>query len=317
MIDRFAEWVGLAKPVVIAVLGVYALLIVASIISHLLKRRSGGGPNELVSRVRSWWVMVTVFAVAVFIYQPLSAVFLALISYLGLKEYFSMIPTRKIDRVVLLIAYLAVPAQFYFAYRAEFGLFMVFIPVWIFLLLPTVMALNGETSGYIRAVGTVSWGLMMTVFTISHMAFLLFAMGPANPVAGGAGLLFFLVFIAQFNDVAQFTWGKLFGKHKITPTVSPKKTWEGFLGGAITSIVVAAIIGPYLTPMDIVWSGVAGAIIAVAGFLGDITESAVKRDLGVKDAGQLIPGHGGVLDRIDSLTYAAPVFTHFFRYFFT
>jgi phosphatidate cytidylyltransferase len=93
-------------------------------------------------------------------------VFLALISYLGLKEYFSMIPTRKIDRVVLLIAYLAVPAQFYFAYRAEFGLFMVFIPVWIFLLLPTVMALNGETSGYIRAVGTVSWGLM-TVFTIS------------------------------------------------------------------------------------------------------------------------------------------------------
>jgi phosphatidate cytidylyltransferase len=317
MIDRFAEWVGLAKPVVVAVLGVYALLIVASIIAHLLKRRSGGGPSELVSRVRSWWVMVTVFAVAVFIYQPLSAVFLALISYLGLKEYFSMIPTRKIDRVVLLIAYLAVPAQFYFAYRAEFGLFMVFIPVWIFLLLPTVMALNGETSGYIRAVGTVSWGLMMTVFTISHMAFLLFAMGPANPVAGGAGLLFFLVFIAQFNDVAQFTWGKLFGKHKITPTVSPKKTWEGFLGGAFTSIVVAAIIGSYLTPMDIVWSGVAGAIIAVAGFLGDITESAVKRDLGVKDAGQLIPGHGGVLDRIDSLTYAAPVFTHFFRYFFT
>jgi phosphatidate cytidylyltransferase len=317
MIARFAEWVGLATPVVVAVLGVYALLIVASAISHLLQRKSGGAQGELVARVRSWWVMVTVFTVAVFIYQPLSAVFLALISYLGLKEYFSMIPTRKIDRIVLLIAYLAVPVQFYFAYRGEFGLFMVFIPVWIFLLLPTAMALNGETSGYIRAVGTVSWGLMMTVFTISHMAFLLFAMGPANPVAGGAGLLFFLVFIAQFNDVAQFTWGKLFGKHKITPTVSPKKTWEGFLGGAFTSIVVAAIIGPYLTPMDIVWSGVAGAIIAVAGFLGDITESAVKRDLGVKDAGQLIPGHGGVLDRIDSLTYAAPVFTHFFRYFFT
>jgi len=317
MIDRFAEWVGLAKPVVVAVLGVYALLIVASILVYALQRRSDGAQGELVARVKSWWVMVTVFAVAVFIYQPLSAVFLALISYLALKEYFSMIPTRKIDRVVLLIAYLAVPVQFYFAYRAQFGLFMVFIPVWIFLLLPTVMALNGETSGYIRAVGTVSWGLMMTVFTISHMAFLLFAMGPANPIAGGAGLLFFLVFIAQFNDVAQFTWGKLFGKHKITPTVSPKKTWEGFLGGAITSIVVAAIIGPYLTPMDIMWSGLAGGIIAVAGFLGDITESAVKRDLGVKDAGQLIPGHGGILDRIDSLTYAAPVFTHFFRYFFS
>jgi phosphatidate cytidylyltransferase len=138
----------------------------------------------------------------------------------------------------------------------------------------------------------------------------------ANAVAGGAGLLFFLVFITQFNDVAQFTWGKLFGKHKISPSVSPKKTWEGFLGGVATSIVLAALIGPQLTPMDAAWSAFAGGLISVSGFLGDITESAVKRDLGVKDAGALIPGHGGILDRIDSLTYAAPIFTHFFRYYF-
>ena len=316
MIERLAAWVDLPLPVLGAILGVYALLIVASLLSAILQRKSGGQQSELRARVRSWWVMVTVFAIAVFIYQPLSAVFLGLISYLALKEYFSIIPTRKIDRGVLLLAYLAVPIQFWLAYRAEFGLFMVFIPVWVFLLLPTIMALNGETTGYIRAVGTVSWGLMMTVFTISHMAYLLFSGGNVNPVAGGAGLLFFLVFITQFNDVAQFTWGKLLGKHKITPTVSPKKTWEGFLGGVFTSVMLAAIIGPYLTPMDATWSALAGGIIAVAGFLGDITESAVKRDLGVKDAGQLIPGHGGILDRIDSLTYAAPVFTHFFRYFF-
>jgi phosphatidate cytidylyltransferase len=116
--------------------------------------------------------------------------------------------------------------------------------------------------------------------------------------------------------VAQFTWGKLFGRHKITPQVSPKKTWEGFLGGVATSLVVAGLIGPFLTPMDWRWAALSGGIIAVAGFLGDITESAFKRDLGVKDAGSLIPGHGGILDRVDSLTYAAPVFTHFLRYFF-
>jgi phosphatidate cytidylyltransferase len=116
--------------------------------------------------------------------------------------------------------------------------------------------------------------------------------------------------------VAQFTWGKLFGKHKISPSVSPKKTWEGFLGGVATSIVLASLIGPLLTPMDVMWSAFAGGLISVSGFLGDITESAVKRDLGVKDAGALIPGHGGILDRIDSLTYAAPIFTHFFRYYF-
>jgi phosphatidate cytidylyltransferase len=316
MIDLLSAWLDLQRPVIIAILGVYGILVLATLIVAALKARTGNPQAELQARITSWWVMVTVFAVAVFIHQPLAAIFLGLLSYLALKEYFSMIPTRKIDRVVLLLAYLAVPVQFWFAYRGEFGLFIVFIPVWMFLLLPTVMAIKGETSGYIRSVGTVSWGLMMTVFTLSHMAYLLFSGDQANPIAGGAGLLFFLVFIAQFNDVAQFTWGKLFGKHKIAPNVSPKKTWEGFLGGAATSVVLAAIIGPYLTPMDMSWAALSGGIIAVSGFLGDITESAVKRDLGVKDAGQLIPGHGGILDRVDSLMYSAPVFTHFFRYFF-
>jgi phosphatidate cytidylyltransferase len=315
MIENLAAALGLARPLLIAILGVYGVLIIASALVAALSR-SKGPQVELAARVKSWWVMVTVFAVAVFIYQPLSAVFLGLLSYLALKEYFSMIPTRKIDRLVLLAAYLAVPVQFWFAYQADYGLFMVFIPVWMFLGLPTLMALQGETQGYLKSVGMLSWGLMMTVFTLSHMAYLLFSGDAANPVAGGAGLLFFLVFVAQFNDVAQFTWGRLFGRHKITPSVSPKKTWEGFLGGVLTSILLAALIGPHLTPMDWRWSALAGGIIAVAGFLGDITESAFKRDLGVKDAGALIPGHGGILDRVDSLTYAAPVFTHFFRYFF-
>jgi phosphatidate cytidylyltransferase len=316
MIDSAVSMLAIPAPVLMAVAGVYAILVIASLLVWWLQRRSGGGQGELAARVKSWWVMVTVFAIAVFIYQPLSAVFLGLVSYLALKEYFSIIPTRKIDRLVMLAAYLAVPVQFWLAYRAEFGLFMVFIPVWVFLLIPTLMALTGETAGFLRSTGTISWGLMMTVFTLSHMAYLLFSGGAANPLAGGAGLLFFLVFITQFNDVAQFTWGKLMGKTRITPAVSPKKTWEGFLGGAATSVVLAGLIGPLLTPMDMLWSALAGGIIAVAGFLGDITESAVKRDLGVKDAGALIPGHGGILDRIDSLTYAAPVFTHFFRYFF-
>jgi phosphatidate cytidylyltransferase len=128
--------------------------------------------------------------------------------------------------------------------------------------------------------------------------------------------LLFLVALTQFNDVAQFTWGKLFGKHKIVPKVSPKKTWEGFLGGFVSTIIAAAIAGPFLTPLPFYYAAIAGAVIAIAGFLGDITISAFKRDLGVKDSGGLIPGHGGILDRVDSLTYAAPVFTHFVRYFF-
>jgi phosphatidate cytidylyltransferase len=137
-----------------------------------------------------------------------------------------------------------------------------------------------------------------------------------NPVAGGVGLLFFLVVLTQFNDVAQYCWGRLFGSRPVAPTVSPKKTWAGLIGGIATTLVVAALVGPYLTPMDWRWSALAGAILSVCGFLGDITLSAVKRDLGVKDSGGMIPGHGGILDRVDSLTYAAPAFVHFLRYFF-
>jgi phosphatidate cytidylyltransferase len=271
---------------------------------------------ELQLRVRSWWWMIGAFTLAMLLDRTVAIVFLALISYLALKEYLSLIPTRRIDREVLLFTYLTVPIQFYWAAIDWYGMFVVFVPVWMFLFFPALMALRGETSGFLRAVGTLSWGLMMTVFTLSHMAMLLVSGDAENPVAGGLGLLFFLVMLTQFNDVGQFTWGRLTGRHKVTPSVSPNKTWEGLIGGVATTTGVAALIGPYLTPMGPAWSALAGLIIGIAGFLGDITMSAVKRDLGVKDASGLIPGHGGILDRVDSLTYAAPVFTHFFRYFF-
>jgi phosphatidate cytidylyltransferase len=308
---------GLPPNVVYATLGIYALLIVATLIVGVLRWRNPGERYaELSARTSSWWWMIGAFTFAVLLNQTVAVIFLAFISYLALKEYLSLIPTRRIDRTVLLFAYLAIPIQFYWAAIDWYGMFIVFIPVWMFLFFPALMALRGETDGFLRAVGTLSWGLMMTVFTLSHMAMLLVSGDAASPVAGGVGLLLFLVVLTQFNDVAQYTWGKLFGRHKVTPTVSPKKTWEGLVGGIATTIALAALIGPYLTPMDWQWSALAGAIIGIAGFLGDITISAMKRDLGVKDTGGLIPGHGGILDRVDSLTYAAPAFVHFIRYFF-
>lgn len=311
------EIFGIPENVVYATAGVYAVLIVATLIVWMLWRRDPSGRyRELVQRVRSWWWMIGAFTLAMLLNRTVAIVFLAFISYLALKEYLSLIPTRRIDRAVLLFAYLAIPLQFYWAARDWYGMFIVFIPVWAFLFFPALMALRGETEGFLRAVGTLSWGLMMTVFTLSHMAILLVSGDAVNPIAGGLGLLFFLVMLAQFNDVAQYTWGKLTGRHKVTPKVSPKKTWEGLIGGVATTTLVAALIGPYLMPMDHAWSALAGLIIGASGFLGDITMSAMKRDLGVKDASGLIPGHGGILDRVDSLTYAAPIFTHFIRYFF-
>jgi phosphatidate cytidylyltransferase len=307
---------GLPQPVAFGMAGVYALLIAATAIVWVLRRRQPDKHRELAARTRSWWWMIGAFTFAVIVHPVISFVFLGVISYLALKEYFSLIPTRRIDRTVLLFAYLAIPIQFYWASTGWYGMFIVFVPVWMFLFFPALMALRGETAGYLRAVGTLSWGLMLAVFALSHLAMLLGAGDAANPVAGGVGLLFFLVFLTQFNDVAQYVWGRSIGRHKVTPSVSPNKTWEGLIGGITTTTLLAALIGPYLTPMDMAWSALAGAVIGVAGFLGDITVSAVKRDLGVKDSGGLIPGHGGILDRVDSLTYAAPAFFHFFRYFF-
>jgi len=308
---------GIPWPVLYGLAGIYGLLIAASVIVFTMRARDGGGRHqELADRTKSWWWMIGAFTVCVVLNQTVAVIFLGFISYLALKEYLSLIPTRRIDRSVLLYAYLAIPIQYYWAAIDWYGMFIVFVPVWMFLFFPIVMALRGETEGFLRAVGTLSWGLMMTVFTLSHMAMPLVAGDGENPVAGGLGLLLFLVVLTQLNDVAQYVWGRLFGRHKVTPTVSPNKTWEGLIGGVATTVLLAAAIGPFLTPMDWLWSAAAGGVIGVAGFFGDITISAMKRDLGVKDTGGLIPGHGGILDRVDSLTIAAPAFFHFFHYFF-
>lgn len=303
-----------STPVHVAIGVIYAVLIAASAITYTLRRVTpGDATKELSQRVVSWWWMITVFTIAILTNRVVSSVFLGLISFLALKEYLSLIPTRRVDRSILLWAYLAIPVQFYFAHIGRFGLFMTFIPVWVFLFLPARITLGGHTEGFLRAVGLLSWGLMITVFSLSHTALLL-SYGVVHGY--GAGALLFLVALTQFNDVAQFTWGKLFGAHAILPSVSPKKTWEGFIGGLVTTALVAMAVGPYLTPMPATWSAGAGVLIAASGFLGDVTMSSFKRDMGVKDASQLIPGHGGILDRVDSLIYSAPVFFHFLNFFF-
>lgn len=295
--------------------GVFALLAVAQIIVLLLGRGGGDKHRELADRVRSWWVMAGIFTLAMAVHTTVSIVFLGFVSFLAFKEYLAMVSSRRADRRVIFWGFLAIPLQFYWVAIGWYGMFIIFIPVYMFLLLPTRMVLVGETRGFLKAAGTLHWGLMTTVFSISHAAYLL-ALPAERSVAGGAGLLFFLVFLTQFNDVAQYTWGKLFGKTPVVPLVSPKKTLEGLLGGVATTTLLAAVIAPYLTPMDLTHSLLAGAVIGLAGFFGDVVISAVKRDIGVKDSGSLIPGHGGIMDRVDSLTFTAPLFFHFIYYLY-
>jgi phosphatidate cytidylyltransferase len=304
---------GLPPAVIATFAGVLGLLIVASIAWRALRKlRPDRDHFELAARVKTWWVMATVFALALLLGHTLSLVFFAFLSFLALKEYLSLIPTRRADRRVLFWAYLAIPFQYLWIGDAWYGMFIVFIPVYVFLFLPIRMILIGETEGFLRAVGTLQWGMMITVFVPSHAAYLLFLELPSDPALRiGPALVLFLVLVTQCNDVAQYVWGKSLGRRKVAPKVSPGKTWAGFLGGVGTYMLLAVLLAPWLTPLSSGPALAAGAIIGVGGFCGDLIISALKRDLGVKDMGSTLPGHGGVLDRIDSLTCTAPLFFHF------
>jgi phosphatidate cytidylyltransferase len=288
--------------------GILAILVIASVLIRLLPHKEESESYiELKRRVQSWWVMVFIFVGALVIDRRLSVVVFAFISFLALKEYVSAIPTRRVDRRALFWAYLAIPVQYFWAGIGYYGMFIIFIPVYLFLLIPLRLVLAGETKGFLRAAGTLHWGLMVTVFSLSHGAFLL-------SLKGGSALLLYLVVLTQCNDVAQFISGKSFGKRKIVPLVSPNKTWAGFIGGVVVTSGLAMALAPHLTPLSHLQALLAGCLIAVGGFFGDLTVSAVKRDLGIKDMGATIPGHGGVMDRVDSLTYTAPLFFHLIYY---
>ncbi len=304
---------GLPEEIFFALCVIGGVLITASLIVFILtKLKPQNDFNSLAQRVKSWWVMAVVFTLAILMSEKVSIVFFGLVSFLALKEFFSLIPTRRADRRALFWGYLAIPLQYYWIHQEWYGLFIIFIPVYMFLFIPLRMVLIGQTDGYIKSVGTIHWGLMLTVFCLSHTAFLLIL--KRNDFPGelpGIGLVLFLVIMTQLNDVFQFIWGKLFGRAKILPSVSPGKTWAGFIGGVLTCIIIAWVLGPFLTILDPKQSLISGFIIGVSGFFGDVNLSALKRDMNIKDSGSLLPGHGGILDRVDSLTYTSPLFFHF------
>lgn len=304
--------IDLPPQVLQALVGALVLLLSASVVAFALARaRPQRDYTELHLRIRTWWLIIGVFCAAIAFHRDVSIGVFAFVSFLAFKEYLSLIPTRRADHRVLFLAYLTIPVQYYWVGAGWYGMFIIFIPVYAFLYLPMRMVLIGETQGFLRAASTLQWGLMTTVFSLSHMAYLLALPAEGNPAGGGDALLFYLVFLTQINDVAQYVWGKSFGRRKVTPTVSPNKTWEGLLGGVATTTLLAVVLAPHLTPLSQNASVVAGLLIGIGGFIGDVTMSAVKRDIGVKDSGSLLPGHGGILDRLDSLTYTAPLFFHF------
>lgn len=298
---------------------VLGVLVVASITVVALQRaRPGKDFSEPSARIRAWWIMAAVFFAAIAVSNRISLVFFALMSFWAMKEYVTLLKTRPADHHALVLTFLAVPIQYFWISLNPpwYGMFIIFIPVYMLLVLPVRMVLSKETKGFVESASQIHWGMMVFVFGLSHMAYLLTYPTFEGSAANGRTLVLFLVFVVEMSDVLQYIWGKTLGRHKIIPTISPNKTWEGFVGGIATAMLLSLAIR-FLTPFSIGETLLVSFLITVAGFCGGAVMSAVKRDFGVKDFGSVIPGHGGMLDRVDSLCYAAPIFFHYVRYFHT
>jgi phosphatidate cytidylyltransferase len=300
--------------------GVVALLAIASLVGFYLslrvKSESGRATvANLNARIEAWWVMVAIFAIAFTFGKAVTLVLFALISFYCLREFITLTPTRPTDHRPLAAAfYLFLPLQYYLIGISWQPVFSIAIPVYAFLLLPVLSVLAGDTVDFLQRTSKIQWALMLTVYCVSHAPALLILRIPGFE-GGGVLLLFFLLTVVQMSDVLQYVFGKLFGKHKIAPNVSPSKTWEGLVGGGLSATALGAALW-WITPFSPLQAAGVSFVIVLAGFCGGLVLSAVKRSMGAKDWGTMIEGHGGALDRMDSVSFAAPIFFHITNYFF-
>ncbi|MDF3882743.1 phosphatidate cytidylyltransferase [Cupriavidus basilensis] len=299
--------------------GVLGVLVLASTVTALLRWRiARGGPHavidNLAARVSAWWWMIGVLGVAFAAGRTAIVVLFYLLSFFALREFITITTTRRGDhRAIVAAFFVFLPLQYVLVYIGWYGLFSIFIPVYAFLILPILSALSAETTRFLERCAGVQWAVMICVFCISHVPALL-----TLPIPGFEDrnllLIAFLVIVVQGSDVLQYVWGKLLGKTRIAPLLSPSKTVEGFIGGVASATALGASLW-WITPYGSPWkAGLIALVIALMGFLGGLVMSAIKRDRNIKDWGHMIQGHGGMLDRLDSVVFAAPIFFHITRY---
>ncbi len=300
---------------------VLGLLIVASGIGAVLERKySPNGENEaienLTARIRAWWAMVVLIGLAFLAGRTGVVILFALCSFAALREFVTLTNAHRADHWTLSIGFFVViPLQYWLIWAGEYGIYSIYIPVYCFLLAPIISALRGETENFLVRVAEVQWALMICVYCASHVPALITLDIPGYE-GRGVLLIAFLVVVVQLSDVLQYVWGKLLGRHKIAPRLSPSKTVEGFVGGVASATLIGA--GLYwITPFTPWQAGLMALVIALMGFFGGLVMSAIKRDRGVKDWGHTIEGHGGFIDRLDSVVFSAPIFFHLTRYWWT
>ena len=313
------QFVG--DPIVTRVLiGLTLALSVATVIGRKLRRKAATAArciamDNLNARIDAWWVMCGVVLASLLAGTIGVVVMFGLLSFLALREFMTLTPTHRADHRILLLAFFGViPLQYTLVGLGSYGPFTVLIPVVGVLALSAAAAASGVTERFGERVSQIQWGLILCVYALSHVPAVLMLEIPGY-AGQNAKLLVFLIIVVESSDVLQYVWGKLCGRHAIAPLVSPSKTVEGFIGGVASATLLGAALFR-LTPFRPLQAAALSLAVTVVGFAGGLVMSATKRDRGVKDFGTAIAGHGGILDRVDSLCFAGPVFFHITRHFF-
>lgn len=298
--------------------GVGTILVLASIIGEILRARlSPAGENPVIenlnARINAWWVMVICLALAFIAGKPGVVLLFALCSFAALREFLTLTTHNRTDHWSLVACFfLILPLQYWFLATDWYGMYSIFIPVYAFLLLPVASSLRGSTKDFLVRVSETQWALMICVYCASHVPALLYLQIPGFE-GRNVILIAYLIFVVQLSDVLQYVWGKLLGRTKVAPTLSPSKTWEGLIGGTLSATAIGTALY-WMTPFSPLEAAGMCLLITLMGFFGGLVMSAIKRDRGIKDWGHLIAGHGGFLDRLDSVIFAAPIFFHVTRW---
>jgi len=307
----------------------FGTLTVASIVRlAALRSAEETTRRKRLASLRTWWMLAVFMSAGLLTGRPGIFLLMSALSCAAWFEITEMFGARPQDRPAILAGYGLIVINYLLGLFGPVSLFVVFLPITSLFIFAFLLLIKGEPKGYIRSAGCLLWGIMFLGYGISHAVLLMTLPASSAGPAGPVGWFLFLVILTEANDIFQAIVGRLFGarkRHRITPSISPHKTWEGFLGGMLLTVALAPLMAPWLTtlgrqagPFSLAeplqpWIApvLAAILIALAGFFGDINMSAIKRDSGVKDSSNLLPGMGGVIDRVDSLTMTAPVFVYF------
>lgn len=312
MIHSLSELTGFNLLFTEIMVGIFSLLVFFSVIFFTWNKiKPSKGMHEIVLRIYSWWVIFALITSAFLLPHDFATIIVAVLTFVSLREFLTKLSVTKHFRKTLVYVYLTIPIQFYLAKHGTHYSFNTFIPVIMFFIIPMRNITIGRYEKYLEFNGKVFWALMLIVYGFSLLSFLRYQTTIKNYDGGQELIILLVIFLTQFNDVLQFLWGKSIGRNKLSPVISPNKTVEGFLGAALTMGLITYSLSSYLPFETEIEAALFGVGLSIFGLFGDLNMSAVKRDLGVKDMDDLIPGHGGILDRLDSLSFTLPFTVHY------